>query len=342
MKLARTLFSVTAAALALAAVPAASPAQTVVKLATLVPDGSVWHRILVDQALEWRRASNGRVELRIYPGGVAGDDPDMVRKMRVGQFQAATLSVEGLSEIDDAFRIFQLPLFFESVDELFYVIDRLAPLLHQRLEAKGFMLLNWAYAGWVHLYSKRPIAGLADLSAQKLFMWGGDDRSLRLWRAHGLQPVALAATDIMMALQTGMIEALATTPLAALSLQWYRLVPHQLDAGIAPLMGATVMTRRGFQALPEQDRQALLRASARAGERFRAEVPPQEQRALAEMRQRGLGMTSIAPAARAEWRANAESLAAAYGNDLVPREAFEAALRARDEFRRGAGPGGSR
>jgi TRAP-type C4-dicarboxylate transport system substrate-binding protein len=266
----------------------------------------------------------------------------MVRKMRVGQFQAAALSVEGLGAIDDAFRLFQIPLFFESLDELVQVLDRLGPPLRQRLEAKVFVLLNWGYGGWVHLYSKRPIHAFADLRAQKLFMWAGDERSLRIWRAHGLQPVALASTDIMMALQTGMIEAIATTPLAALSLQWYRLAPHQLDAGLAPLIGATVMTQRGFQALPEQDRDALLAAATRADQRFWKEIPDQEQRALAEMRQRRLTVTSIAPEAQAEWQANARALASDYGTGVVPAELYQLALRLRDEYRRATGAARSR
>jgi len=311
-----------------------SHAQTVIKLATLAPEGTVWHRILSDQAVEWRRASGGRVELRLYAGGVAGDDPDMVRKMRLGQFQAASLSVEGLSEIDEAFNVFQIPLFFASVDELFYVIEQLEPMLRERLEAKGFVLLNWGYAGWVHLYSKQPITSVAELRSQKLFMWGADDRTLRIWRQHGLQPVALASTDIMMALQTGMIEALATTPLAALNLQWYRLAPNHLEGGLAPLMGATVMTRRGFNSLPEQDRDALVAAAVRAGNRFREEVPVQEQKALEEMRGRGLTVTQIAPAGEAEWERSAAALANEYGTALVPAEVFAAARRARAEFRR--------
>jgi len=314
--------------------PSPAGAQTVVKLATLVPEGSVWHRILADQAAEWQRISNGRVELRLYPGGVAGDDPDMVRKMRVGQFQAAAVTAEGLSEIDEAFRIFQIPLFFDSVDELFHVIERLEPMLRQRLEARGFTLINWGYAGWVYLYSKRPIRSIDDLRAQKLFLWGGEERSMRILRSQGFQPVGLAATDIMMALQTGMIDVLATAPLAALSLQWFRTTPYQLDEGLAPFLGATIMTRQAFNSLPQQDRQALLEAAARAGRRYRDEIPQHEQRAGEEMRQRGLTITSIAPEARASWRATAQTLSNAYRGALVPPDVFDAAVRARDEFRR--------
>jgi TRAP-type transport system periplasmic protein len=333
MVMARSAALTTALVLAAVLAPPAA-GQTVVKLATLVPDGSVWHRILRDQAADWKQASEGRVEVRIYPGGVAGDDPDMVRKMRVGQFQAAALGVAGLVEIDDAFRVFQVPFFFASVDELFHVLHAMEPLLRQRLEAKGFVLLSWSYAGWVHLYSKRPVRTLADLRAQKMFMWGADDRSLRLWRSQGLQPVGLAATDIMMSLQTGMIEAIATTPLAVLSLQWNRLAPYQLDQGIAPLIGATVMTRRGFDALPERDRPALAAAARRAGERLRADIPPQELRAVAELQGRGLTVTSIAPAGRAAWEAAGREFSEAHRGVVVPRDAYDQALRARDEYRR--------
>jgi TRAP-type transport system periplasmic protein len=314
-------------------VPAAAPAQTV-KLATLAPQGSIWHRILADQAADWKRVSDGRVELRVYPGGVAGDDPDMVRKMRVGQFHAAALTVVGLTQIDDAFRVFTVPFLFASEEELFFVLDRLEPLLRARLEAKGFVLLSWGYAGWARLYSKRPVRSAADLRSQKLMLWGGEERTMRMYRANGLQPVGLAATDIMMAMQTGMIEAFATTPLIILSMQWFRIVPYQLDNGLAPLIGATVMTRRAFDALPERDRAPLLAAGRRAGTRFLTEVAAEERRARTEIEARGVTSTRIAPEAAAEWARLVEAFTAHSRGQMVPPDVFDATLAAIGEYRR--------
>jgi TRAP-type transport system periplasmic protein len=317
-------------------------AQTVVKLATLVPDGSIWHRILVEQATEWRRITGGASEIRIYPGGVAGDDPDLVRKMRIGQFHAASLAVQGLAEIDEAFRVFQIPMFYASAEETFYILDAMTPLLRQRLEERGFVLVNWGYGGWAHLYSKRPIRSAADLRARKLFMWGGDEHAIRVWREHGLQPLGLAATDIMMALQTGMIEVMATTPLAVLSLQWHRLTPHQLDPGLAPLIGATVMTQRAWNALSERERQALLQTGRRAEARFRAEVPEHERRAMAAMAERGLSRNTLDPAAQAEWDRLVASIVSAHRGRLVLADMFDRAMQLRTEYRarRVAAPGG--
>ncbi len=118
------------------AVPAFAQRPTIVKLATLVPERSVWG-LLRDLTEEWKEITDGQVVARIYPGGVAGDDPDIVRKMRIGQLQAATITVTGLAEIDEAFNVFSIPLFYESYEEYFYVLHSLEPVLRERLEAEG-------------------------------------------------------------------------------------------------------------------------------------------------------------------------------------------------------------
>ncbi|MGB5881593.1 MAG: TRAP transporter substrate-binding protein DctP, partial [Thermoanaerobaculia bacterium] len=194
-------------------------AATVIKLATLVPDGSVWDKALKEMGADWKESSDGRVTLRIYPGGVAGDEPDVVRKMRIGQIQAASLTVTGLSEIDPAFKVFTIPLFYDSYEELLFVLEAMEPYLAAKLEARGFVFVHWGHAGWVHLFSKDPIRQIDDLKQQKLFVWAGQDDMVQWWMRSGFKPVALAATDIMTGLQTGMIEVLPTTPLAALNLQ---------------------------------------------------------------------------------------------------------------------------
>ena len=98
----------------------------------------------------WHEASGGRLDLRIYPGGVAGDEPDMVRKMRVGQLHAAALSGGGLSKIAPEIQALQMPMMFRTDEELDYARERIAPTLEAALEAKGFKVLSWTHAGWVY------------------------------------------------------------------------------------------------------------------------------------------------------------------------------------------------
>lgn len=312
--------------------PGPGPAQTVVKLATLVPDGSVWHEVLLDQVERWETGANGSLEVRIYPGGVAGDDPAVVRKMRIGQFQGAALSVEGLVAIDEGFRVFQIPMFYDSPAEAFHVLDALASRMEERLEEKGFVLVNWGYGGWVHLYSTEPVETAADLQSLKLFLWGGEERSMRISRSVGLQPVGLPATDIMMGLQTGMIDAMATTPLAALSFQWFRLTDYQLNPGIAPLIGATVMTRRAWDRLSPEQQTAAREAAAGTYERLQTEIVQAEAEAVEAMEERGLTVLTV-DRSEAPWRDIVDGLAEGYRRDLVPPDVYDLAVQARDAFR---------
>src|SRR5439155_19377662 len=141
--------------------PAAARAQTaVVKLATLVPEGSVWDKALREMGAEWTTATQGRVKLQVYPGGVAGDEPDVVRKMRLGQLQSGAITTAGLASIDPAFNLFNIPMFFSSYPEMFAVLEKMEPILKRRLEERGFVLLMWGHGGWVYFFTKPPVASV--------------------------------------------------------------------------------------------------------------------------------------------------------------------------------------
>ena len=316
-------------AVGLTAVP--SEAATVLKLATLVPDGSVWDKALKRMGSDWKRASDGRVSLRIYPGGVAGDERTVVRKMRIGQIDAATLSVTGLSEIESAFDVLAIPLFYDSYEELFYVMEQLEPVLRERLEAKGFHLLHWGHAGWVHFFSTKPLRTIADLEKLKIFVNAGEEQMVQWWKDRGYRPVALAATDIMTGLQTGMIEVLPTTPLAALSLQWFRQTSHMHELGIAPLVGATILSKRAWNRLSEEDRSAGLTAAKEIDSRLRDEIPGQDQTAVEEMSKRGLTIHA-SPDIEA-WKEEGRVFGRSMRGTMVPEEIYDRAVALREAFR---------
>lgn len=316
--------------LAATGTPAASAATTL-KLATLVPDGSVWDKALKEMGDEWRRATDGRVALRIYPGGVAGDETDVLRKMRIGQLHAGTLTIVGLSAVDPSFNVLGVPLFFESYDELFYVLERLRPELERRLEERGYVLVNWGYGGWVHFFSKSPVATTEDLKRARIFVWGDDESDLRWWKELGYQPVPLAATDIMTGLQTGMIDVLRTTPLAALSLQWFRQTPYMNDLGLGPLTGATIVTKKTWEKIAAGDRELLLSISRRFEERQRTAIAAQDRLAIEQMTERGLTVTVTEN--RERWLELADGFGRRMRGGSVPEDVFDLAFEIRRAYR---------
>ena len=165
-------------------------AQTI-KLGTLAPDGSKWYMLLRDMGEQWKNHTNGQINFKIYPGGVVGDEADMVRKMRIGQLHAAAVTYVGLSCIIPEINAFQMPLMFKSYEELDYVRERLAPKLEELLESRGFIVLNWGDAGWVHIFSQKPVVYPRDLKIQNqhIFVWAGGTENFNAWKAAGFHPV---------------------------------------------------------------------------------------------------------------------------------------------------------
>lgn len=310
------------------------PAQTnVLKLGTLAPDRSLWHQAIQQMGSEWRKATQGRVSLNVF-AGTMGDEPTIVRKMRLNQLQAASLTAVGLLAIDQAFNVLTIPLFYDDYDEFLHVVDRLTPVLRERTEAKGFVLLGWGSAGWVHVFSKRRIETLDDLRAAKMYVTAGDEVTRQWYLRNGFSPVALAPTDMLTSLQTGMIDAIPSTPLAALAFQWYQQTPFMLDIKLGPLMGATVVTARAWNQIAEADRRVLIEQAGRIDQRLRVEVPKQDEQAIAEMEKRGLTVVRVAGTPKgATFQAKAREYADAMRGTLVPEDVFDLAVRERDAFR---------
>lgn len=312
-------------------------AATVVKMATLAPEGSIWDRILREMGAEWKQETGGEVQLRIYAGGVAGDEADIVRKMRVGQIHAAAFSVAGLSTIDRSFEVFEIPMFFESYEELYHVLETLRGDFEKRLDAKGYVLLHWGNGGWVHLFSKEPVVSVDDLRKQKLFAGAGNEGMIRMWRENGFQPVSLATTDVLTSLQTGMVQVIPTTPLAALSLQWFRQAPYMQDLGLAPLMGATVVSKRTWKRLKPETQAAMKKAAMEAEKAFKTQIPGQDAKAVEQMKGRGLKVSPVGDADRKAWAEAAEIFAKFKRDNIEDRAFLDRVIEVRDAFRASQG-----
>lgn len=321
---------ITASILFLVGVPAS--AQTI-KLGTLAPEGSPWYNIIRDMAEAWKGATDGRISFRIYPGGVAGDEPDMVRKIRVGQLHAAALSGAGLTQIATEVQSLMMPMMLASYEELDYVMERLAPKLEAILEAKGFKVLNWGDAGWVHFFAQKPVVRPEDLKPLRLFVWAGDTAYVEAWKDAGYHPVPLAATEIYTGLHSGLINAFPTTPLAALSFQWFGLAKHMTDLKWAPLVGATVISTSKWREIPGDVKPLLLKSALDAGDHIRRETRKIGDEAVEVMKNHGLVVHPVPPDVHAHWEKSARAAYPTFVGKVVPVEMVAEVERLRDEYR---------
>jgi len=255
----------------------------------------------------------------------------VLRKMRLDALQAASFSAVGLGNIDASFNVFDLPFFFDSYDELNYVQDKVTPAIRKNAEKKGFVFLNWGALGWAQVFTKRPVQTIEDLKTIKLYTSAGNDRMVQWFKANGFQPRAMAMTDIMTGLSTGMIDGMPSTPLAAMLFQWNRQAPYMLDIGLAPIVGASVISQKAWNAIPAADKPKLLEAAAGVEQRLRADVPKLDENAVAIMTKNGLTVTK---ASGPEWKTQLDSLAKTMRGEMVPPDIFDIAVKARDEFRK--------
>lgn len=309
-------------------------AKTVIKLATVAPKDSIWHEHLKKIDQRWQSASGGEVSLRIY-AGTLGDEDDILRRIRVGQLDAGTITTAGLSSIHTAIQAMHIPLAFNSNEEMEYVRNGIAKQLDPLMAAKGFKVLSWGEVGWVHFFTREPVATPDDLRKLKLFVWSNGDsaESEDLWQSFGFNTVSLSSIDIMPALQTSMIDAYQAPPLAALANQWFPFTPYMTDLKWAPLTGATIITEKAWQKIPAQFRPELERIVFEEGLNLQLDVRRQEQQATDAMIKRGLKIVAVDAAARAAWQKVAELSYPKIRGAVVPEKYFDETLRLRDEFR---------
>ena len=313
-------------------------AVTTVKMATQAPVNSSWHKALLDMGAEWEAKTAGRVKLTIYAGGTQGSEDATIRMMRPGvdQLQANLLMLSGLSTIDDAFNVFGVPFFFQSDEEGLYVLEKLTPMLEKRLDAKGYKLLAWGSAGWVQLFSKKPMTTLADIKAAKLYTSQGNDRMVQWYKANGFNPVALNANDIpaQLKLTTGMIDAAPSPPYPALLLQIFRDAKYMIDVRLAPLYGAVVLTNEAWNKIEPNDRPIVAAAAKKTEKRLLGDAPKLDADSINTMKSRGLTVTAVDPKNVASFRAEAEAFVKTMRGQMVPADVYDAAVRERDAFRK--------
>jgi TRAP-type C4-dicarboxylate transport system substrate-binding protein len=327
---------IAATALVLGSLSQAADAGEAVKirLGALAPRGTAWHRSLIDMGEKWRAAEGGGAEFIVYGGGSQGGEADMVRRMRVGQLNAAMLSVIGLTEIDASVGALQkMPLVFRSWDELDYVREKLRPVLDKRFFDKGFVVLCWGDAGWVRFFSKGPALRPDDYRRMKIFAWAGDAPQTDSMKSLGYQPVVLEVSDILPGLQTGMINMVPSTPFWALTLQFYNHAPYMLELDWAPMVGAMIVTRKAWDAMSPAGQQALRQAGADAGTELRALSRREHQESVVAMTKRGLKVQKLTPEAEAEWRRAAEQMYPLVRGNMVPAEFFDEVQRLLREYR---------
>lgn len=305
-----------------------------IKFASLAPDGSTWMNVMreFDQAI--REQTNGELGFKIYPGGVAGDEKDVLRKIRLGQLHSAGFTGVGLGEIYSEVRIFDSPFLFRNYEEVDFIQQKFFDKFAQGFEKNGFVLLGWADVGFVYVYTNSPVKTLDDMRAVKMWMWEGDPVAEATFKAFGIKPIPLSVIDVMTALQTGMVNSVYISPLAIIALQWFTKVKYMMAVPLADAAGAVLISKAMFDKIPPTYQEMLLSNAKKYFQRLMTLSRADNARSIETLKQNGIQIIAAPPAdqLRSFYETGKEARRMMVGK-LYPLELVEEVEQALAEFR---------
>jgi TRAP-type C4-dicarboxylate transport system substrate-binding protein len=238
-------------------------------------------------------ATGNAINFKIYPGQVAGDEKDVLRKIRIGQLDSGGFTGVGLGEIVPEVRILDAPFLFKTYAEVDYVTSRLYDYFTQKFDEKGFVLLGWAEVGFVYVFTNQPINSLKDMSGVKMWMWEGDPIAESTFRSFNISPIPLSITDVMTSLQTNLIDGVYVSPLACVAVQWYTKVKYMLDLPLADSNGAVLLAKKTFNKLSESEKKIILDLSRKYFGQLTNLSREDNQKSLDLLKEAGIIFTTI-------------------------------------------------
>jgi TRAP-type C4-dicarboxylate transport system substrate-binding protein len=279
-----------------------------IKIATVAPDGSRWMQQMRAGADEVASRTGGRVTMKFYPGGVMGNDAQVLRKIRVGQLQGGAFTAGGLAERYGALNLYGIPLLFRSLEEIDAVRKELDGQLAAGLEEAGFMTFGFIEGGFAKLLSNEPIRSIEDMRRRKVWVPEGDPISFMALQAVGLSPVVLPVTDVLTGLQTGLIEIAFASPVAALVLQWHTKVKYVTDLPISYSMGIFAIDKRVFDGLSAEDRTVIRDVMGRYITSLDREARDDNSRAAEVLAKSGIQTITVDGSDVEGWRRTIETI----------------------------------
>jgi TRAP-type C4-dicarboxylate transport system substrate-binding protein len=235
--------------------------ETIIKVALITPEGSPWTNSLYKLADEVQQRTGGKVSFQVYAGGISGDEIDVLRKMQANRIQAAGFSGVGLGILVPQIRILEAPLLFKDYAEIDLVKNRLSNRFEMEFEKKGYVLLGFAEAGFVYMFSSQPMSGPKGFDRLKMWVWKGDPVAKSSMDTLGIKTYPLQLTDVNTGLETGMINSFYSPPAAAIAYQWHAKVTHMLDYPLVNSTGAFLIRKKTFDTLSMEHQKVLREAS---------------------------------------------------------------------------------
>jgi TRAP-type C4-dicarboxylate transport system substrate-binding protein len=304
-----------------------------VRIATLAPAGSPWMEVLEKAGAEISEATSKRVMIKYYAGGQQGDERDFIRKIELGQLDGAAVTAVGLSMIEPSIRVLELPMLFQSQEEVDYVANMMWPYFQKKFEAKGFRLAERGELGWIYFFSRNKVQSMDDLRQQKLWTLGDDPMASILLDKLKLNGVPLTITEVDAALTTGKINACFSSPLGLIALQWFSKVKYMSSTPMVFAIGATVMSLDSVKKISPEDRKTIDAIAKRSQKKARSVIRKANEDARKTLLRKGITVVDVDKSMIDELTKIGADVQAEMTGKLYSKEEVAMVIKYRDEYR---------
>ncbi|MGB5278935.1 MAG: TRAP transporter substrate-binding protein DctP [Gammaproteobacteria bacterium] len=307
------------------------------KFATLMPTGTSWSNLLDEWIKEVEEKSEGRIKFKMYAGGVMGDEPDVLRKIRKGQLHGGMFTGYGIGRIYSPARVLEVPFMFKNTDESDYVRDQMMPDLEAGFRESGFELLGWPEVGFIHFFSTQPIRSMDSIKKLKIWLWQGDPLGEAFFKAADIDPIPLSIIDVYTQLSAkhGSIDTVYTSSFGAIALQWYTKLNYGSRIPFTNAIGGLMVSNRFYDKLPEDLQQLLKTTGKRLSDDIRQRARGENEKSLAILEKNGIEFMFDWSDANMDEILEIRNQAAKYleKTNYIPAETFNKAQQLVEDFR---------
>ena len=305
--------------------PSTATAATL-KIATAAPDGSSWMHALRQAGTDVEAATQGRVEIKYYPGGVRGNDQQVLRRIRGRQLDGAIVQTGVFSQLFNDVLIYNLPMVFRNLDEVDAVRPAIDPLLVAGLADAGFVAFGIAEVGMAYAMSTKEARSLADARRLKVWSPQGDRPAERILSAFRIKPIPLGLAEVLSGLQTDLIDAVAAPPVAVFPLRWQTRLKYVLDLPFMYVYSLFVVSDRSLRDVADADIATVKRIMGAAVADVDRLNRAGHDAAWQALRTQGLRFLTPTGAEVAEWRAAASAAQQVWIDEGIVSEDMHATL----------------
>lgn len=308
-----------------------------IKVGTLAPTSSKWVQMLMELSETVMKKSQGKVKITIYPGGIMGDEEEMIRKIRIGQLHAGAFIISGIKKIAPQLGVLDLPFLFRNYGEVDFILRKFEREFSDYFTRGGFKPLIFTEHGFVYFFSKRAdVNGFRDLGRTRFWGWKGDETIAGFIKLLGTAPIYVPVPDLLLALETAMVESFQTTPLSCISLQWCKLSKVFINYPYRYELAVLAISSSFWERLPSDTKEHIEQAIAEEKRKYGGNINRvlREEQERAKLKLKEMGIRFVIPLDREEVEGEVRrkiwfSEGASYPHDLLHR-----IIRELENFRR--------